>query len=793
MRRNSLSKLSRCVLSLTIAIIFAPSLFGQMFGMPPAEKGNPAWNEISGLLPEDEPIACWMWNESGALNPEGNPSEQWLADVGLQKSLGKLKQAIATVAKENGTPTAARFANDIGWKMLSKAGTIVVERISVEEQTGNGAMIVRLGDDEEAISAFMDDLMVELEVDAKLVGEAKIYPMPNASVPIVVGVHSGYLIAALGNGQWKTITDRIDEETETPDWLKKQLASLPMSRRSQFVFGSISAVMKQLPPVVTEEPEFKRISEVISLEGIKSMSASFGTDSVSNISLIHLECDKEGLTSVFDVPAIKKSKLKEIPADAITAIAFRFSPENVMKLVEAAVPPDQLEEAMTRFTEESGLDLKRDIVDHLDGTVRYYNSGMVINPKQVAIIKIKDELKFRESLEQINETIEGMVIERGLEFANNEKNGLRVFGIKNTGISAYWAVKDGELYISTNARAIGSHLRKYTQGNKASLLDGELASKILAESKTMGLEGPIAMQHYDFDQIIEVVVPLVQGAFAFIPPEARASFDFGAGDFPPIESLLGLRPTHSMLFKSSDGYTGISRYDTPVPMELSTIAVSGIAVGMLLPAVQQVREAARRTQSMNNQRQLALALLNYEAANGSFPPAYTVDGEGNPLLSWRVAILPYLEQQALFDQFHHDEPWDSEHNIALLEQMPDVFRNPSAIGRPGQTDYVAPVSGDSVLAPGGGVEFSAITDGSSNTVIVMEIGMSQQVPWSSPQDIEIDSLASLNLDNGHPGIVVCALCDGSVRSIATTAPIEGFIQSCKKSDGVGIDSLDQLD
>ena len=176
-----------------------------------------------------------------------------------------------------------------------------------------------------------------------------------------------------------------------------------------------------------------------------------------------------------------------------------------------------------------------------------------------------------------------------------------------------------------------------------------------------------------------------------------------------------------MIFKSRNGYTGIARYDTPIPLEFSSIAGAGIAIGMLLPAVQQVREAARRTQSLNNQRQLVLAMHNYYSDNDSLPPAYTVDDDGNPLLSWRVAILPYLEQQDLYDQFHHDEPWDSEHNIQLLDQMPLLFKNPSTAGQPGWTDYVAPINDDSVLVPGAGIDFDAVTDGTSATVMLLSL------------------------------------------------------------------------
>ena len=69
---------------------------------------------------------------------------------------------------------------------------------------------------------------------------------------------------------------------------------------------------------------------------------------------------------------------------------------------------------------------------------------------------------------------------------------------------------------------------------------------------------------------------------------------------------------------------------------------------------------------------------NYHDTYGTFPPAATTDGADKPLLSWRVAILPFLEQQPLYEQFHLDEPWDSPHNKTLIEQMPQVYAIPGS-------------------------------------------------------------------------------------------------------------------
>ena len=89
------------------------------------------------------------------------------------------------------------------------------------------------------------------------------------------------------------------------------------------------------------------------------------------------------------------------------------------------------------------------------------------------------------------------------------------------------------------------------------------------------------------------------------------------------------------------------------------------------------REAAIRAQCTNNEKQIALALHNYHDQHNSFPPAFSQGKDGKPLLSWRVLILPFLDQQqALYDQFHLDEAWDSPHNRTLIAKMPAVLSLP---------------------------------------------------------------------------------------------------------------------
>ena len=109
-------------------------------------------------------------------------------------------------------------------------------------------------------------------------------------------------------------------------------------------------------------------------------------------------------------------------------------------------------------------------------------------------------------------------------------------------------------------------------------------------------------------------------------------------------------------------------------LSLVSLVFVPVMLALLLPAVQAAREAARRAQCTNNLKQIGLAMHNYASANGAFPPAAIYDANGKPLLSWRVLILPYLEQDSLYKQFHLAEPWDSPHNKrTLLAQVPPLF------------------------------------------------------------------------------------------------------------------------
>ncbi len=223
------------------------------------------------------------------------------------------------------------------------------------------------------------------------------------------------------------------------------------------------------------------------------------------------------------------------------------------------------------------------------------------------------------------------------------------------------------------------------------------------------------------------------------------------------------------------------------PGSPTQVATMGVLVALLLPAVQAAREAARRAQSINNLKQLGLAMHNYHDVNRRFPARAVFDDDGKPLLSWRVLMLPYLEEQQLFEEFRMDEPWDSEHNRKLIDRMPAAFHNPSSTAEPGKTVYLAPVGEGTLFDGSKGKSFAEIRDGTSNTIMLLEANDSEAVVWTRPDDWQYDpSRPMAGLGSAHPGGFSAAFADGSVRFLADSLDPEIFKALLTIADGQAV-------
>lgn len=216
-------------------------------------------------------------------------------------------------------------------------------------------------------------------------------------------------------------------------------------------------------------------------------------------------------------------------------------------------------------------------------------------------------------------------------------------------------------------------------------------------------------------------------------------------------------------------------------------AMIGVLVALLLPAVQAAREAARRMQSSNNLKQIALAMHNFHDTYKMFPPRASYAADGTPLLSWRVHILPFVGEEALYKEFRLNEPWDSEHNKQLIGRMPAVYQNPSAPPVSGMASYAVPCGKGAIFESKDGTKISQIVDGTSNTIMAVELNPDAGVIWTKPDDFNFDPSRPLQgLGRAHPGGFMAAMADGSVRFISATIDPALFLRLLMKADGQAV-------
>ena len=361
--------------------------------------------------------------------------------------------------------------------------------------------------------------------------------------------------------------------------------------------------------------------------------------------------------------------------------------------------------------------------------------------------------------------------------------------------------------------------RRAATGNLAIMLDVERLRKLIEPELKQGSDGPMPA-------MIAMFGPLWQDSTRLFVGTEIADKQLGLlalAECPSDEAATRVQQTtQALLTMALNGLTAVRKGESGGPADAiaikkilvdaaeellkkaqvtregSTVIVQSqgsgatllAAAGIALPALAKSREAASRATSMNNLKQFGLAMFNYESTYQSFPPHAIYSKDGKPLLSWRVSILPFLDQDALYKQFRLDEPWDSPNNKPLIAKMPKVFQVPSDEKRDdGMTRYLVPVGTGTIFDGDRGTKISEIKDGTSQTLLIIEVGPDKAVTWTKPDDMPFDAEKPLaSLGTIPPGGFCAAFADGSVRVIRQSINPGTFRKLILRNDGQPIDA-----
>ena len=206
---------------------------------------------------------------------------------------------------------------------------------------------------------------------------------------------------------------------------------------------------------------------------------------------------------------------------------------------------------------------------------------------------------------------------------------------------------------------------------------------------------------------------------------------------------------------------------------VTVLGIIGVTIALLLPAVRTAWPAALRMQCTSNLKNIALALHSYESTYKVLPPVHTVDADGRPLHSWRTLILPFMEQQKLYESIDLSKPWNYLRNAEAYKTRISTFRCPAADCPANLTTYLAVVTPNGRFRSNKPRQLSEITDDHRETLMVIEASSTNAVHWMAPVDADENLVMAIDPSTklDHPGGTNATYVDGNVRFPKSSTPM----------------------
>ncbi|MFW5693359.1 MAG: DUF1559 domain-containing protein, partial [Thermoguttaceae bacterium] len=590
---------------------------------------------------------------------------------------------------------------------------------------------------------------------------------------ITWGLRGSYLVVGIGEGSVEGVLQRAG--SGPPKWLADLRAALPVERLATCTYLNVKAIAN----LAAEEgdPEVAEMIRILGLDNVQYAAAVTGLDGDAFLTrtLVGIDGEPEGVLGLLAGEPLTAADLAPIPADATFAGAMRLDLQKAFDLLIASAKQAgdmHLVHSIERLERAMDIDLRRDLFGPLGDRWRVYGSPSetgVVPLGAVAVAGVDDHAALAAAHAKLLAFAKSQVPP---DSEPSRRPSPQIEQFEHAGQTVYffnarrsdlpyapaWCLTEKELIVSPFPQGIKAYLSRPADA-------ASLESSPDMEAAMGSPTGPTGLFYLDSKRVFELIYPAVPMlAQSVLGEAARMGIDLDVSIVPSAPAIgRHLRPSVTTLRRTPEGIELASRQTLPGG---SFAPVVPMAAFLALPAVPVARQSARQVQSMNHLKQIGLAMHMYHADHGRFPPAYVADDDGKPLLSWRVLLLPYLEGNGLNDQFKLDEPWDSEHNKKLIESMPQIYRSPAGMAAPGRTNYLT-VRGEKTAFSGDkGMSFSTFRDGTSNTILALEVDDAKAVPWTKPDDFaHNEEQPGAGLGGLWPDGFLALFGDGSVHKI----------------------------
>jgi hypothetical protein len=557
----------------------------------------------------------------------------------------------------------------------------------------------------------------------------------------------------------------------------------------------------------------------LGFDGIKRITLQWGFDREALVTRLRMAvpAPRRGVLALLDQPAINVDTLPALPPDVTSLFVLSVDPAKAFDqldlLMKKLDPPSTTDPPNPGILARHGIELRTDLLGYVGPQIVLYSqaprnvdattaaSMLMSRVSKIALAaQVRDQAAVARAIDSLVSSFNPILREYLRGVPRNQMTPSLAFlkfrKLKSAGPEYVLDLPAGLLpppYVTMFQPTIAVGRDRLVVGASTSAAQQALATSghrrpagalmsavdnLPGNLIYLGLTDPRAGTAI-FTKVVPILVRQINAELALAerrkgktPKDVYIRLD--PDEVPAPEDLDRLLfPASTTLSVDVQGFDLTHRAAFPT---LSSPAVVGALVAILTPRIRESLGASRRAKCEKNLKEIALAMKSLHVSKRAVLRPAICDSQGKPLLSWRVAILPYMEQQELYDKFKLDEPWDSPHNKALLKEMPPGFRCPiEATLQPFTTPYRVFTGNGALFERDRDIGIVDITDGRANTLMIVE--SNEAVPWTKPDDLPFDRAAApplLGAGSPHPGGFHAAMANGLVYFLKNSIDVNMF-------------------